>query len=137
MAARGNRERRGGALKSPCRSDTYMSSENQQRFPASATAAWNTQSHLHGGSSFSNSNGGGYDEPEAKRQRRIAKYKAYAVESKLKASLRTGIRWVKIKCSELLHRWSLIQWFTISQIYLTFFFFFLKFLYFDSSSFAN
>ncbi|CAK9328949.1 unnamed protein product [Citrullus colocynthis] len=100
MAAKGNRGR-GGKLKSPCRSDMYISSsENHHRFPAAPTAAWNTHSHLHGGSSFSN----GHDEPEVKRQRRIAKYNAYAVESKLKASLRNGIRWVKIKCSELLHR---------------------------------
>ncbi|KGN47400.1 hypothetical protein Csa_023055 [Cucumis sativus] len=90
MAAKGNRER-GGVLKSPCRSDTYTA----------APTAWNTHSHLHGGSS---SVSNGHDEPEVKRQRRIAKYKAYAVESKLKSSLRSGIRWVKIKCNELLQR---------------------------------
>ncbi|KAG6575094.1 hypothetical protein SDJN02_23834, partial [Cucurbita argyrosperma subsp. argyrosperma] len=83
MAANGNRGR-GRELKKPCRSDTYVSSENHQ-LPAASTAAC-------------------HDEPEAKRQRRVAKYKAYAVESKFKASLRNGIRWVKIKCSELLNR---------------------------------
>ena len=92
MAGKGNREG-GGGLKSTCRSDMYTSSsDNPQRFTAAPTA-WNTSSVANG-----------HDEQEVKRQRRIAKYKAYAVESKLKSSLRNGIRWVKIKCSELLHR---------------------------------
>ncbi|KAG7026338.1 hypothetical protein SDJN02_12839, partial [Cucurbita argyrosperma subsp. argyrosperma] len=100
MAARGHTER-GGQLKSPCRSDTYIDTENQQQFPAAQTAAGNRHSHLHGGSTFSK---GGSDESEVKRQKRIAKYKAYAVESKFKASIRSGIRWVKIKCGDLLRR---------------------------------
>ncbi|XP_022138799.1 uncharacterized protein LOC111009876 [Momordica charantia] len=103
MATGGNRER-GSEFKSAyiCSSDNYGNEMNgrsqvNQRFPA----AWNnTHGHMHGGSSFS----GGYDEPEAKRQRRIAKYKAYAVESKLKSSFRNGIRWVKIKCNDIFHR---------------------------------
>ncbi|KAG1326216.1 hypothetical protein COCNU_01G001500 [Cocos nucifera] len=32
---------------------------------------------------------------EAKRRRRVAGYKAYTVESKVKASIRKGLRWVK------------------------------------------
>ncbi|KAL5229144.1 hypothetical protein ABZP36_017409 [Zizania latifolia] len=42
---------------------------------------------------------GCFGNPEAKRRRRVAGYKAYAVEGKVKASLRRGIRWFKRKCS--------------------------------------
>uniref|UniRef100_A0A0D9V053 Uncharacterized protein n=1 Tax=Leersia perrieri TaxID=77586 RepID=A0A0D9V053_9ORYZ len=42
---------------------------------------------------------GCFGDPEAKRRRRVAGYKAYGVEGKVKASLRRGIRWFKRKCS--------------------------------------
>ncbi|XP_040375948.1 uncharacterized protein LOC121053285 [Oryza brachyantha] len=42
---------------------------------------------------------GCFGDPEMKRRRRVAGYKAYAVEGKVKASLRRGIRWFKRKCS--------------------------------------
>ncbi|KAF0918726.1 hypothetical protein E2562_025847 [Oryza meyeriana var. granulata] len=44
---------------------------------------------------------GCFGDPEAKRRRRVAGYKAYAVEGKVKASLRQGIRWFKRKCSSI------------------------------------
>ncbi|KAI9195714.1 hypothetical protein LWI28_017407 [Acer negundo] len=37
------------------------------------------------------------NDPEIKRQKRIVKYKSYAVEGKMKASIRNGFRWVKNK----------------------------------------
>lgn len=40
-------------------------------------------------------------DPEAKRKKRIYKYKSYTVEGKVKASLRNGFRWIKNKCSEI------------------------------------
>ncbi|CAD5195435.1 unnamed protein product [Musa acuminata subsp. malaccensis] len=46
-----------------------------------------------------------FTDPEAKRRRRVASYKAYAVEGKVKASFRKGFRWIKVKCSELVHGW--------------------------------
>ncbi|URD80690.1 hypothetical protein MUK42_02344 [Musa troglodytarum] len=46
-----------------------------------------------------------FSDPEAKRRRRVASYKAYAVEGKVKASFRKGFRWIKFKCSELVHGW--------------------------------
>ncbi|TXG63335.1 hypothetical protein EZV62_010329 [Acer yangbiense] len=36
-----------------------------------------------------------------RRKKRIAKYKVYTVEGKVKASLRKGLRWIKNKCSEI------------------------------------
>ncbi|KAG6494638.1 hypothetical protein ZIOFF_042398 [Zingiber officinale] len=44
-----------------------------------------------------------FSDPEMRRRKRVASYKAYAVEGKLKASLRKGFRWIKTKCSELVH----------------------------------
>ncbi|KAJ4775899.1 hypothetical protein LUZ62_060156 [Rhynchospora pubera] len=46
-----------------------------------------------------------FSDPEMKRKRRVASYKAYSVEGKVKASLKKGIRWIKYKCSELIHGW--------------------------------
>ncbi|MCL7038847.1 hypothetical protein MKW94_007500 [Papaver nudicaule] len=42
-----------------------------------------------------------FNDPEMKRRRRVAQYKYYAVEGKLKSSLRKGFRWVKRKCSNI------------------------------------
>ncbi|KAK1317949.1 hypothetical protein QJS10_CPA05g00285 [Acorus calamus] len=44
-------------------------------------------------------------DPEIKRRRRVAGYKSYSVEGKVKASLRKSFRWIKIRCSELVHGW--------------------------------
>jgi hypothetical protein len=45
---------------------------------------------------------GCFGDPEMKRRRRVAGYKAYAVEGKVKASIRRGLRWFKRKCSGIL-----------------------------------
>lgn len=46
---------------------------------------------------------GCFGDPEMKRRRRVAGYKAYAVGGKVKASLRRGLRWFKRKCSRILN----------------------------------
>jgi len=43
----------------------------------------------------------GFSDSEMKRKKRIAKYKVYTVEGKVKASLRNGLRWIKNKCSQI------------------------------------
>ncbi|EOX95215.1 Uncharacterized protein TCM_004766 [Theobroma cacao] len=45
----------------------------------------------------------GFTDPEMKRKKRIAKYKVYTVEGKVKASLRKGLCWIKNKCSQIVH----------------------------------
>ncbi|WVZ71444.1 hypothetical protein U9M48_020031 [Paspalum notatum var. saurae] len=45
---------------------------------------------------------GCFGDPEMKRRRRVAGYKAYGVEGKVKASLRRGLKWFKRKCSGIL-----------------------------------
>ncbi|KAJ9187837.1 hypothetical protein P3X46_003252 [Hevea brasiliensis] len=44
-----------------------------------------------------------FSDPEMKRKKRIAKYKVYTVEGKFKASFKNGLRWIKNKCSEIIH----------------------------------
>ncbi|KAF0925809.1 hypothetical protein E2562_018465 [Oryza meyeriana var. granulata] len=61
-----------------------------------------------GGGGTGGGGGGGmwcFSDPEMKRRRRVASYKAYSVEGKVKASLRRGLRWFKGKCSEIFHGW--------------------------------
>jgi hypothetical protein len=43
----------------------------------------------------------GFNDSEMKRKKRIAKYKVYTVEGKVKVSLRNGLRWFKNKCSQI------------------------------------
>lgn len=42
-------------------------------------------------------------DPEAKRKKRIGKYKVYGVEGKVKATLRKGLRWIKKNFSQIAH----------------------------------
>ncbi|KAI4378069.1 hypothetical protein MLD38_015606 [Melastoma candidum] len=44
-----------------------------------------------------------WTDPEMKRKRRVAKYKMYSAEGKIKESLKKGIRWIKRKCSRIVH----------------------------------
>ncbi|KAL8544944.1 hypothetical protein ACS0TY_005229 [Phlomoides rotata] len=45
----------------------------------------------------------GFGDSEMKRRKRIARYKVYTVEGRVKASIKNGIRWIKNKCSEIIH----------------------------------
>ncbi|KAJ8749424.1 hypothetical protein K2173_025468 [Erythroxylum novogranatense] len=45
----------------------------------------------------------GFSDPEMQRKTRVAKYKVYGVEGRVKASLKNGIRWIKNKCSQIIH----------------------------------
>ncbi|KAK7397128.1 hypothetical protein VNO78_18295 [Psophocarpus tetragonolobus] len=42
-----------------------------------------------------------WNDAERKRKRRVAKYKLYAAEGKLKRSFKKGFRWFKIKCIKI------------------------------------
>ncbi|KZV19480.1 hypothetical protein F511_31850 [Dorcoceras hygrometricum] len=44
-----------------------------------------------------------YGGGELKRKKRIAKYKLYSVEGKIKNSLKKGFRWFKKTCSRIVH----------------------------------
>ncbi|KAG7031408.1 hypothetical protein SDJN02_05448, partial [Cucurbita argyrosperma subsp. argyrosperma] len=40
--------------------------------------------------------------PKIKRRRRVAKYRFYTVEGKVKSSIKKGIKWLKTKCSRII-----------------------------------
>ncbi|XP_022720156.1 uncharacterized protein LOC111277974 [Durio zibethinus] len=44
-----------------------------------------------------------WNEPKMKRKRRLTKYKMYALEGKVKDSLKKGHRWIKNKYRKLVH----------------------------------
>ncbi|KAL7120030.1 hypothetical protein ACP275_02G098300 [Erythranthe tilingii] len=44
-----------------------------------------------------------YSDGELKRRNRIAKYKYYSVEGKVKNSFNKGLRWLKKTCSIVVH----------------------------------
>ncbi|CAD5170349.1 uncharacterized protein LOC135673408 [Musa acuminata AAA Group] len=57
------------------------------------------------GSSASNKGGRVFKDPEFQRKRRVASYKAYAVEGKVKGSLRRSLRWFKDKYTRAVYGW--------------------------------
>ncbi|EEF49942.1 conserved hypothetical protein [Ricinus communis] len=44
-----------------------------------------------------------WNAPETKRKKRVAQYKFYAVEGKVKISIKKGFRWFKKTCSRIVH----------------------------------
>ncbi|GKV09954.1 hypothetical protein SLEP1_g21390 [Rubroshorea leprosula] len=56
-------------------------------------------------SNSSSSKGWSFNDPELQRKKRVAGYKVYAVEGKMKGSLRKSIRWIKDTCTQVVHGW--------------------------------
>ncbi|XP_020099058.1 uncharacterized protein LOC109717610 [Ananas comosus] len=50
-------------------------------------------------------NGWGFIDPELQRKKRVASYKAYSVEGKVKGSFRKSFRWFKDRYHEVLYGW--------------------------------
>ncbi|GMH13132.1 hypothetical protein Nepgr_014973 [Nepenthes gracilis] len=44
-----------------------------------------------------------YNDPETKRKKRLAKYKIYSLERKVKSSFEKGCRWIQRKCRRIVH----------------------------------
>ncbi|KMT04867.1 hypothetical protein BVRB_7g170350 [Beta vulgaris subsp. vulgaris] len=44
-------------------------------------------------------------DPELQRKKRVASYKVYAVEGKMKGSFRKSFRWIKNTCSQAVYGW--------------------------------
>uniref|UniRef100_A0A0D6QYW4 DUF3511 domain-containing protein n=2 Tax=Araucaria cunninghamii TaxID=56994 RepID=A0A0D6QYW4_ARACU len=47
----------------------------------------------------------GFNDPEVKRKKRVAGYKVYTVEGKVKGSFRKGFRWLKDKYTDFFYGW--------------------------------
>ncbi|KAK8581140.1 hypothetical protein V6N13_144183 [Hibiscus sabdariffa] len=46
-----------------------------------------------------------FNDPELQRKKRVAAYKVYAVEGKMKGSLRRSFRWIKNTCTQVVYGW--------------------------------
>ncbi|GLJ39821.1 hypothetical protein SUGI_0814080 [Cryptomeria japonica] len=46
-----------------------------------------------------------HNDPEIKRKKRVASYKVFAVEGKLKSSMKNSFRWLKTKYDEVRYGW--------------------------------
>lgn len=46
-----------------------------------------------------------FSDPELQRKKRVASYKVYAVEGKLKGSFRKSFKWLKDRCNSVVHGW--------------------------------
>ncbi|KAF3621109.1 hypothetical protein P3S67_028775 [Capsicum chacoense] len=46
-----------------------------------------------------------FNDPEFQRKRRVASYKVYSVEGKVKGSFRRSFRWLKDKYTQVLYGW--------------------------------
>lgn len=44
-----------------------------------------------------------FSDPEVQRKKRVASYKTYSVEAKVKGSFRKSFRWIKDRCNLLIH----------------------------------
>ncbi|KAI4355467.1 hypothetical protein L6164_004240 [Bauhinia variegata] len=46
-----------------------------------------------------------FNDPELQRKKRVAGYKVYAVEGKMKGSLKKSFRWIKSTCTQVVYGW--------------------------------
>ncbi|GMN53081.1 hypothetical protein TIFTF001_022222 [Ficus carica] len=46
-----------------------------------------------------------FNDPELQRKKRVASYKVYAMEGKVKGSLRKSFRWFKERCTRVVYGW--------------------------------
>ncbi|CAM8986336.1 unnamed protein product [Rhodiola kirilowii] len=46
-----------------------------------------------------------FTDPELQRKKRVASYKGYTLEGKVKGSFRKSFRWVKDSCLQVVHGW--------------------------------
>ncbi|KAJ8752476.1 hypothetical protein K2173_004764 [Erythroxylum novogranatense] len=44
-----------------------------------------------------------WESAESKRKKRVAQYKLYAVEAKVKGTIKKGLRWFKKTCCRIVH----------------------------------
>ena len=56
-------------------------------------------------SGSSSSKSWSFADPEFQRKKRVASYKMYSVEGKVKGSLRRSFRWLKVKYTRVVYGW--------------------------------
>ncbi|KAE8675330.1 putative casein kinase [Hibiscus syriacus] len=79
---------------------SYSASSAQQTQPGKEIKIKKNKS-----SSGSSSKSWSFTDPEMQRKKRVASYKVYAVEGKMKGSLRKSFRWIKDTCTQVVYGW--------------------------------
>ncbi|KAK4337916.1 hypothetical protein RND71_042403 [Anisodus tanguticus] len=46
-----------------------------------------------------------FNDPELQRKKRVASYKVYSVEGKVKGSMKKSFRWIKERCTKVVYGW--------------------------------
>ncbi|KAL8239730.1 hypothetical protein R6Q59_016297 [Mikania micrantha] len=46
-----------------------------------------------------------FNDPEFQRKKRVASYRAYSIQGKVKGSFRKSFRWLKDKCTHVVYGW--------------------------------
>ncbi|XP_058068634.1 uncharacterized protein LOC131217682 [Magnolia sinica] len=82
-----------------CYSATYTSSAPQQ---TQKDLKKLKKSKTSGGSSSKNWS---FNDPELQRKKRVASYKVYSVEGKMKGSFRKSFRWLKDRYTQVVYGW--------------------------------
>ncbi|ESQ41170.1 hypothetical protein EUTSA_v10015080mg [Eutrema salsugineum] len=70
-----------------------------------ATATENNIYDLKKGKSIARSKSWGITDPELQRKKRVASYKMYSVEGKVKGSFRKSFRWLKQRYTQVVYGW--------------------------------
>ncbi|CAH9103963.1 unnamed protein product [Cuscuta europaea] len=83
-----------------CYSASYAASSNSNGGSAAPTKTGSGDVNLKKGKSM---NGWVFGDPELLRKKRVASYKAYTVEGKLKGSLRKSFRWIKERSAQVVY----------------------------------
>ncbi|XP_044463986.1 uncharacterized protein LOC123194694 [Mangifera indica] len=87
-----------------CSSASYASSvpaPPQTQQPQNSDAKFKKGKSTNGSSSRSWS----FDDPELQRKKRVASYKVYTVEGRVKGSFKKSFRWIKDRCSTVINGW--------------------------------
>ncbi|KAF5481813.1 hypothetical protein F2P56_002435 [Juglans regia] len=84
-----------------CYSASYATSAQTNQTQVGNDAKFKKGKYTNG----SISNSWSFNDPELQRKRRVASYKVYTVEGKVKGSLRKTFRWLKDRYSRVLGGW--------------------------------
>ncbi|PHU11960.1 hypothetical protein BC332_18890 [Capsicum chinense] len=74
-------------------------------YSASYAANNNTHKEVKFNKGKSVSKSWSFNDPELQRKKRVASYKVYLVEGKVKGSVKKSFRWIKDSCTKLVYGW--------------------------------
>ncbi|KAL4563810.1 hypothetical protein LXL04_027856 [Taraxacum kok-saghyz] len=88
-----------------CYSTSYASSSSHTQMDYSNTnpTADKFKKHASKSTNGSMSKNWSFTDPELQRKKRVATYKAYTVEGKVKGSIKKSFRWIKDKYSQMVY----------------------------------